>query len=194
MWEALKNRSYKTIDLSDEEDVVCLLYTMYLCGGNKPVSRDVFDMAITSKIALRDIMCEVETQINLSNELSNPIMPYNTIVKEGEEMESDSESEELFMTPVVARLISEGGIDARYVMYDMGVWELTMHLKALEAKRHEQMEKERLWVYYLLSPHLDHKKVKSPKDLLRLPKEQIEQGEEDIIQDELYKALKGGLI
>lgn len=189
LWEALADRSYQRIDLQAEEDVQLLLYAMYLAGGGEAVSLDLFaESLLVSERVRHDLLKEAIRQISLQNALSP--RADSTQAPMGDEEEEDNTPPSK-LSPLIARIIVEGGVSAEYVMYQMGLWELPLYLKAMEEQRNEMMERERLWCYLGLSPHIDHKTVKSPKDLIKLPHERVALDAEAEIQDELYSILMG---
>lgn len=187
LWEALADKSYQLINLQDEEDVLQLLYAMYLAGGGQAVSLELFaDSVIVGERVRHQLLQEAVRQISLQTSLSPKRLERDEPAPPEERL-----SEPAKLSPLIARLIVEGGISAEYVMYQMGLWELPLYLKAIEDKRNETMERERLWCYLNLSPHIDHEKVKSPKDLVPLPHERAEMDAEEQVQAELYELLMG---
>lgn len=189
MFEALRDKSYQDIDLGTAEDATALLYAMHLCSGAEPVSLEVFEMALSSSERIRiDLITQVREQMSVDASMASGQW---AVGSDQSTPTTDDQAPTTRIAPIVARLISEGGLEPRYVMYEMGLWELPLHLRALEERRSEQMERERTWVYFLLSPHIDHTKIKSPVDLFPLPHERAKMDEEERTQDELYKLLIG---
>lgn len=189
MFEALRGKSYQDINLGDSEDATAILYAMHLCSGAEPVALELFSEALERSQSIRmSLIAQLREQMAVDAALATD--SDQSSVDSGQSS-VDSEQAKARIAPIVARLISEGGLEPRYVMYEMGLWELPLHLRALEERRSEQMERERTWVYFLLAPHLDHNKIKSPVDLFPLPHERARMDEEELQQDELYKLLMG---
>lgn len=190
LWEALTDKSYQSINLQDEEEVLPLLYAMYLAGGGQAVSLELFaESVLISERVRHELLQEAVRQISLQTSLSP-----KRLERDEPAPAEERPSQPAKLSPLIARLIVEGGISAEYVMYQMGLWELPLYLKAIEDKRNETMERERLWCYLSLSPHIDHKRVKSPKDLVPLPHERAEMEVEEQVQAELYELLMGARI
>lgn len=187
IWEALTGRAYSRIELQEEEQVKALLYAMYLAADNKPISQEIFEMSLQSQHIAHNLVDEAVQAITLNQRLSENI---STIaIPSSKKSNQEEEQEPQPLSPLIARLIIEGGIDAHYVLYQMSLWELPLYLNALAEQRQENIERERLWCYLNLSPHIDHKKVKSPQDLLPLPHEQRQKDQEDVEQDEIYRLM-----
>ncbi len=164
---------------------------MYLAETNEaPSSFEQFCMSMEQSPKVRsEIVREAKQQLESEQALQSA---QTTNTPTGE---SDNPNEPCPIGEVVAQLIIEGGMNPDYVHYQMGLWELPLYLKALERKRSETMERERLWCYLGLAPHIDHKKIKSPRDLLPLPhelsREEAERAEDERIQDLLYSSVFG---
>lgn len=191
MFEALRGKSYQDINLGDSEDATAILYAMHLCSGAEPVGLELFAEALERSQSIRmSLIAQLREQMDVDAALATD--SGQSSVDSGQTTPTtDDRPPTTRIAPIVARLISEGGLEPRYVMYEMGLWELPLHLRALEERRSEQMERERTWVYFLLAPHLDHNKIKSPVDLFPLPHERARMDEEERQQDELYKLLMG---
>ena len=72
------------------------------------------------------------------------------------------------------RLFNTFGLDAHFVLYEMKLFEIGDYLKAIDEHKKEQMERDRLWTFYTILPHVDHKKLKKPQDLMPFPWEKEE--------------------
>ena len=70
------------------------------------------------------------------------------------------------MTDFATSLVIDYGMDARYVMYDMDIWELQEYYEAVNTHIKRQMEYDRFWTYIQVMPHIDSKKCKSPDKLV----------------------------
>lgn len=189
MFEALRGKSYQDINLGDSEDATAILYAMHLCSGAEPVGLELFAEALERSQSIRmSLIAQLREQMAVDASMASGQW---AVGSDQSTPTTDDQAPTARIAPIVARLISEGGLEPRYTMYEMGLWELPLHLRALEERRSEQMERERTWVYFLLAPHLDHNKIKSPVDLFPLPHERARMDEEERQQDELYKLLMG---
>ena len=70
------------------------------------------------------------------------------------------------LTDVVTELLTEGVVPADYLLERAELWELTIYIEATQRKRQQRLERERLWTYMGLLPHIDSKQIKRPEDLL----------------------------
>lgn len=77
-------------------------------------------------------------------------------------------------------LISNG-IDAHFVLEELELSELYPLIKSLDSVKKEKMEQKRFWTFFQILPQIDSKKIKSPKDLLLFPWENIDKEEEEKI-------------
>ena len=70
------------------------------------------------------------------------------------------------LTDVVTELLTESVVPADYLLERAELWELTIYIEATQRKRQQRLERERLWTYMGLLPHIDSKQIKRPEDLL----------------------------
>ncbi len=70
------------------------------------------------------------------------------------------------LTDVVTELLTESVVPADYLLERAELWELTIYIDATQRKRQQRLERERLWSYMGLLPHIDSKKIKRPEDLI----------------------------
>jgi hypothetical protein len=63
----------------------------------------------------------------------------------------------------------------------MKLFEIGDYIKAIDEHKKEQMERDRLWTFYTILPHIDQKKLKKPQDLMPFPWER-EQLEKDALE------------
>ena len=70
------------------------------------------------------------------------------------------------LTDVVTELLTEGVVPADYLLERAELWELTIYIEATQRKRQQRLERQRLWSYMGLLPHIDSKKIKRPEDLI----------------------------
>lgn len=70
------------------------------------------------------------------------------------------------LTDVVTELLTEGVVPADYLLERAELWELTIYIDATQRKRQQRLERERLWSYMGLLPHIDSKQIKRPEDLI----------------------------
>ena len=78
----------------------------------------------------------------------------------------DEEAEVRTLTDVVTELLTESVVPADYLLERAELWELTIYIEATQRKRQQRLERERLWSYMGLLPHIDSKQIKRPEDLI----------------------------
>ena len=82
---------------------------------------------------------------------------------------TDNNAETLKISDLAMTLIVKYGLDPHYVMNEMKIYEMGMFLNATADFRKEELEEKRMWAYINVMPHIDHKKCKSPEQLLPFP-------------------------
>jgi hypothetical protein len=85
---------------------------------------------------------------------------------EGQKEEKFSMDQTSTMTDFATSLIIDYGMDAKYVMYDMDIWEIEEYFEAVNTRIKREMELERFWTYIKVLPHIHGKKCKSPEALV----------------------------
>ena len=78
----------------------------------------------------------------------------------------DEKSEVRTLTDVVTELLTESVVPADYLLERAELWELTIYIDATQRKRQQRLERQRLWSYMGLLPHIDSKQIKRPEDLI----------------------------
>lgn len=100
---------------------------------------------------------------------------------------SDMELGEKTITDYATTLIINYGVDANYVMYKMGIWELLPFYEAVDTKVKHDMQMDRFWTYIKVCPHIDTKKVKTPEQLIPF------EWEKELIKERKDKELKNNM-
>lgn len=102
----------------------------------------------------------------LARELAS-LQQYSGLDSRDERLEvREEQSEVRTLTDVVTELLTEGVVPADYLLERAELWELTIYIEATQRKRQQRLERERLWSYMGLLPHIDSKKIKRPEDLI----------------------------
>lgn len=78
----------------------------------------------------------------------------------------DEKAEVRTLTDVVTELLTESVVPADYLLERAELWELTIYIDATQRKRQQRLERQRLWTYMGLLPHIDSKQIKRPEDLI----------------------------
>ena len=168
--ERLLKKPFGEFDLTDEETVLTLMYAMVSENNDEVMTFDQFKSILDmGKIGMK-------VQRAVSDEMA--------YIDQFKEEVSDKEEKVPYMGDLAALLIAFG-LDAHFVLYEMKLFEIGDYLKAIDEHKKEQMERDRLWTFYTILPHIDQKKLKKPQDLMPFPWES-EQLEKDAL-DQLEK-------
>lgn len=159
--ERLLKKPFGEFDLTDEETVLTLMYAMVSENNDEVMTFDQFKSILDmGKIGIK-------VQRAVSDEMA--------YIDQFKEEVSDKEEKAPYMGDLAALLITFG-LDAHFVLYEMKLFEIGDYLKAIDEHKKEQMERDRLWTFYTILPHINQKKIKSPQDMMPFPweKEEIE--------------------
>ena len=159
--ERLLKKPFGEFDLTDEETVLTLMYAMVSENNDEVMTFDQFKSILDmGKIGMK-------VQRAVSDEMA--------YIDQFKEEVSDKEEKAPYMGDLAALLITFG-LDAHFVLYEMKLFEMGDYLKAIDEHKKEQIERDRLWTFYTILPHVDHKKLRKPQDLMPFPweKDQIE--------------------
>lgn len=173
-WEQLRNKSFSLMDYSDKDDVDTLLYATTINALSEPYTFEVFRQTLVNEKIVRELVTTLESE-------SKMLAQFNR--KQSEE----SNPEESGNFPMIGTLISTlimSGLDAHYVLNEMELCDIPMYIEACDRQKKEQMESSRLWTYLTILPHVDAKKLKSPRDLYTFP------WEEDEIRSKAEQAMR----
>lgn len=189
--EQLLNKPFTSFDYSDENDLLPLLYCIVLSNNNTSFTYKEF----LSLLECKKISNEIFAQFNKEGEI---LAQFNKVKEEAGEPTVKSDLPETYIKDIVSILIVDGGIDANFLMNEVGLLELSNYIKAYENRKREQMESSRLWTFLACAPHIDLKKIKSARDFYPFAweLEQIHKEEQEFIsknEAELNKFLEHGL-
>ena len=142
-----------------EEDVVHLLYATFLINNPETnITLSVFTGIMENEQIAKWIVTKYQ-------EILSNMSQFNQEQEENQENKFSMESTNT-MTDFATSLIIDYGMDARYVMYDMDIWEIQEYYEAVNTHIKREMELERFWTYIKVLPHIDSKKCKSPEKLV----------------------------
>ena len=155
------------MSILDEEDAVTLLYCLQRCEEDGSVlPLDVWKQVLESESVKGELYARLERTLEAMIPLS---LPEGTAPTE----ETDEDTSPDF-TSIAGMLVVEGGLSPSYVMDTMELWELPAFLDALDRKKREALEHQRLFTWMTMMPHLSSDSVGSPEELLPFPWEQAE--------------------
>ena len=155
-YERLLGRSL----FADEPDGATLIY----CTTPEAYTRYTLDEWSRTTLGASAFMAKEAKE--LARELAS-LQQYSKVEARDERLEVREEQAEVrTLTDVVTELLTEGVVPADYLLERAELWELTIYIDATQRKRQQRLERERLWSYMGLLPHIDSKKIKRPEDLI----------------------------
>lgn len=158
-YERLLGRSI----FAEEPDGATLIY----CTTPEAYTRYTLEEWSRTTLGASAFMAEEAKE--LARELS-ALQQYSGLDTRDERLEvretRDEGSEVRTLTDVVTELLTESVVPADYLLERAELWELTIYIGATQRKRQQRLERERLWSYMGLLPHIDSKQIKRPEDLL----------------------------
>jgi hypothetical protein len=159
--EKLLKKPFGEFDLSDENTSLTLMYAMVSENNEEVFTKDQFKYILEMRKMRSQIQKAVSDEMAYIDQFKGEV--------------SDNKEKTPYMGDLAALLITFG-LDAHFVLYEMKLFEMGDYLKAIDEHKKEQMERDRLWTFYTILPHVDHKKLKKPQDLMPFPweKEEIE--------------------
>lgn len=169
--EQLLGKPFGEFALTSEKDADMLVYSLLVASSDENFSYSTYKH-LSKKV-----------KANALKQLTSDFSFFQQFSKE----EAETKSKPVYMGEVAATLIMEG-MDAHYVLYEMGIFELKDYLAAIDTKIKNKFENSRLWTYLSILPHVDAKKLKSPKELFLFPWEVEE--EEKARANEFEKGAK----
>nr|DAE15627.1 MAG TPA: hypothetical protein [Siphoviridae sp. ctoic9] len=167
LFEKLTARSFSSLSILNEEDAVTLLYCLQRCEeGGSLLPIDVWKQVLESESVKGELYARLERTLEAMIPLSPP---------EGTSpsKETDEDTSPDF-TSIAGMLVVDGGLSPSYVMDTMELWEIPAFLDALDRKKREALEHQRLFTWMTMMPHLSSDSVGSPEELLPFPWEQAE--------------------
>ena len=142
-----------------EEDIMHLLYACFLINNPETkISFNVFMGIMQNEQIAKWSSSQFQDALGIIQQFNKSI--------EGQREEKFSMDQTSTMTDFATSLIIDYGMDAKYVMYDMDIWEIEEYFEAVNTRIKREMELERFWTYIKVLPHIDGKKCKSPEALV----------------------------
>lgn len=154
-YEQLTNKSFLEIDYSSEDDIKNLLYACM--SAKNIITRKEFEGLYSNEKHKKGMSLEVMRQVEQMGDFSGK---KKYVGNSGDT--SDYLTQKI--SDVVEYLIGYG-----HNIIDCQINELQIYLNAVDKKKREDMESQRLWTYLSILPHVDAKKIKTPSDLYPFP-------------------------
>lgn len=164
-WEQLTGQSFQQINFNDPNDRLQLLYCAYIIQAPDCPSFEIFAKALQQKPR---IMAKAIKQVANYNALLAQFSEHLPKVAK-EPTEKEDSAAPIKLGDVVARLIVSCGLDVRYAYREMTIPDMMLFVRALDEKRHQELEAQRLFTYLTLLPHVDQKKLPTPQKLYAFP-------------------------
>lgn len=187
-FELMTGKPFQSVDYANNDDMCDLLYCAAI--SDELMTKEEFKNIIESPKKLNELIAGLKRSMDIVRQFIPP----------KEESEStDPEGKTSYIKEIASTLIVSAGLNPQYVLNEMDICELPVFIEAYEAKKHEEMEAARLWTFYNVLPHVDTKKMKSPKNLIVFPwevEERKKEAEEALMRDKeaFEKFMKGDLI
>ena len=174
LYEQLSGKSF--FKCNDAEDVIRLLYAMYVTTNDSNVTYKVFCSMLDNKKVAKAMMAEY-----------NNITKYLEQLKLNEQFENYNAGnggggEEVTLTKIASALIVQHHIDPTYVMEKMQLWEIVPYFEVADNMRKMELIDKRFWTWLTICPHIDSKKIKSADQLIKFD---WEKGKKNRYQEEL---------
>lgn len=155
-YERLLGRSI----FADEPDGATLIY----CTTPEAYTRYTLEEWSRTTLGASAFMAKEARE--LARELAS-LQQYSGLDTRDESLEVRQERAEVrTLTDVVTELLTESVVPTDYLLERAELWELTIYIEATQRKRQQRLERERLWSYMGLLPHIDSKQIKRPEDLI----------------------------
>lgn len=179
--EQLLGKPYGDIDYTKEEDVIALLYCCILANNEERITLEEFKEILSNENLSGSIIRTFEKETKI-------LAQFTRNKESSGEGEATGETAKQYMSELAGVLIYSG-VNIDYVLNKMQLSDILFLAKAYEMKKKEEMEKQRLWTFYAIIPHVDTKKLKSPSDLITFPWEESEakkKAQEEIKKNERF--------
>lgn len=158
MAEQLLGKPFGDFDLTSKEDADVLIYCTLVTSSDETFTRNTYRHL--SKKVKRDAIKQITSELSFLQQFDKE--------EDTPKRLKGKRPDSMYMGEIAATLIL-AGVDARFVLYEMRLFEIKDYLAALDTKLKNKLENGRLWTYYSILPHVDAKKLKSPKDLFLFP-------------------------
>lgn len=154
--EKLLKKPFGKFDLNNEEEWITLAYAMVISNNEETYTLQTFKGFTGNKKLWNEIIKGITREFQYIGQYS-------------EEQKEDKEEKQsdISITDVASMMIANG-IAPDYVN-EMRTIDIADMLKAIEEAKKEKMESDRFWTFYVMAPHIDMKKIKSPEDLITFP-------------------------
>lgn len=165
MYERLTHNSFiDFVNGANEKDVIPLIYCM-IAANNKDFNQSFDDTVrylFTNEAIMGDMTRRVKDQMNYLSQFGTVdfLIGYQDVdINEKKDTTKGEKKEKVYLSSFIPPLISDCGLSIHYVLYDMPFQDIDLYMKYRDDRKKEELEERRLFVYTLISPHIDSKKL-----------------------------------
>lgn len=175
-WEQLRNKSFAEMNYEDKEDLTVLIYCSVLSNdADMTYTLEEFRHVVQNEKLMREMSQKLSRESLVMAQFRTP---------DDTETDEDNSGEYSGRIGDIVSALIMSGLNAGYAMDEMELCDLPMFIRAYEQKKKEQLEKDRLWTYLSILPHVDGKKLPSAMELYPFPweSEEMEKRAEQALQ------------
>lgn len=154
---------------NDRQDVETLLYTTTVCNSGEHYTLPEFRMILKNQKLYKEMVYALERKTAMMSQ-------FQQSESDPEKNTESSPATDIYIKDIVSTLILNG-LNAHYALYEMEICDISLYLQALDNHRREEMERDRLWTFIGMLPHVDGKKIASPKSIYLFPWEEDKEKE-----------------
>lgn len=178
LYEQMTGRNF--LKLGADDNVLMLVYCCLVVNNpSLMMTYPVFETLMEDKKVSKWVTNEYRRACEFNAQIKHQETP-----KIEEKKKEDIETDEITLTDVASSLIIRHGMDARYVMYDMELWEIQPYFNAADIQRKNELITQRFWTYLTIAPQINTKKIKAPEDMITF---EWEENKEEKIKKKLEK-------
>lgn len=165
LYEQLSDKSFYKVETKD--DILTLVYAMFISQSHHNISLDVFKNLMDDKSVSKEVLKQYMDTMAFYEQFNKK--------EQVEEKELQEDKEPPKLSDAIYYLIGKG-VDIKYVMDELELWQITPLITAINEREKSEMEKDRLWTFLRIAytPFIDTKKLKSPSQIFEFPWEEDE--------------------
>lgn len=160
MYESMTGNKFSKA-MSEPEEMLPIMYCAFVCSTGIEISLGAFVEMLDDPKFSKKINGDLDRLRKFTEQFKSE--------KCDGEGEKNPENVDISISDMADKLIFYYGVDARYVMNDMQLWELNHFLSGAEEQYKSRMEEQRMWTFLQVAPNIDLKKCKSPEKFLPFP-------------------------
>lgn len=178
-WEQLRQKSFSDFDVTDDDDVITLMYIVDKISKQYETYKEVAD---ARPDLVKKTADEISKYMRYMSQFAEPDSDAEDACETADEKEESARISDVVMNIIYS------GVDAGYVMNEAEICDIPLLARGCEGKMRRRMEESRLWTFMTLSPYLDEK-CKTPSALYRFSWE--DENEESAVSDDDIEAVEG---